>query len=251
MIPTAGGRRAIYYGAAAALVGGSLWCGALALGVPPEEKWSAALGLVAASGFIFWGAIGVVVGAVGNEPPGRLPSEAANPNRDSMLSRLWLASGRFFGRLVIGSLMGGLVMIVCVLLACAIALFAITDPLRGTFLGLIVISAVLGTSGAGLLGGIVAALFARKGPAGRRAPLGRWALLGAILGAIPGWNVGASTGAVCALLYGLDHVRSLGGSYAAVPSLVGLLGGVMGGAISAVASSERRRLDRKDFARES
>jgi hypothetical protein len=236
-----GGRRPIYYGAAAALVGGGLWCGALAIGLPSEEKWSVALWLVGAGGFVFWGAIGAVVGAVGNERPGRLSSETVNPNRGSMLSRLWIASGRLLGRLVIGSLMGGLVTIVCLLLACAIALYANTDQLRGTFLGLIVISALLGTSGAGLLGGIVAAVFATKQPAGRRAPLGRWALLGAILGAMLGGTVGLGTGAVCAAVYGLDHVRSLGESYVAVPTLNGLLGGVMGGALSAVVSSVRLR----------
>jgi hypothetical protein len=189
-------RRALRFGAAAALLGGALWSAMTAGLANPIERLA-----VAAIAAMFWGIAGMLVGGFGprrNQPLEEEPPPSRNPG-----VRVLLSLGRFAYRSLVGFLvyMMGCSVLLLAILGIGLAFYGSLDDAlkapRRDYAARVVECGMLGAYSSGFLGAWIGAVLGPLGFHGKRETrTGRTSISGWVLGTVLGFIYGA----MCALL---------------------------------------------------
>src|SRR5439155_9959133 len=149
-----------------------------------QERYSREWWLVGLGATLFWSAVGVIVAAFGaggaiHGPP---PVTGNPPRGRSWALVLFLETGSFLYRLLVGYLMASIVVGVFVLpfIGLGFAFESSLHKFRGTALALAASGAYLGGLAGGTAGGLVGALFAVRSPPETEYGVARWAIIGSV-----------------------------------------------------------------------
>jgi hypothetical protein len=206
------------------------------LAVPLEERYTTPWWGVGLGATLFWLVVGLIVGALGNHSS---PQEALAIN-DPARPRSWFgrglgALGRFLSRLLFGFFVGWVVSSIFAMMITPLIFTDLFDNLRGKLAGLAFGCGLFGSSVGGFAGALFAALFARnRSP--RRLRIGKWVILGDLIGLLIGAYFAAAVGIIAAGVVGIDEFRK-NKNLIYLPIGGGLVGGMLAGILAAACST--------------
>jgi MFS family permease len=230
-------RRSLTFGIAGGLFGGAFWVVLFFLFGLAEEIHTAAFWGFVFGAAVFWFVVGLLIGALADfsSSPQVLAIDNSLPP-SPLLTRAFRSFGRFLSRLLVGCFVGMIVTGIWELISFGLMFTDFFDKLKQTLLGLALGYGLLGSYAAGFPGALFAALFARNRLPGRRLRIGKWVVLGNVLGLFFGAYLAAGSGIITAGFVGMDEFKK-NEKLMYLPMGVGLVAGTLAGLLAAACSA--------------
>jgi hypothetical protein len=200
----------------------------------------------------FWGIVfgaavfslvaGLIVGAFSSPSSSHQAVAIDNSTMpSSLVIRAFRAFGRWLYRFLVGCFVGTIVTTIFSFVFFGLAYAGLAgdfDKIHGTLAALAGLCALMGSCYGGFVGALVAALFAVNKSTRRRLRIGKWVILGSIIGLFLGAQLAAGAGIIAAAVVGLEKMSEDKGRLVVFLQLaVGLVAGLLAGFLAAACSA--------------